>query len=115
MRFRLFANSPELFASTCEGLFSKMIDTVPRGYSSRMLSPRCIFIEVEMSDHTGAPIVVEIDVPRPSDPAAANTTYTIWSVPVNSDQPYNMFTIGAEVDWVGKLLGPHLPFAFFRC
>jgi hypothetical protein len=88
---------------------------IPGEQVRNSITPTRIFIEAEMSDHTGAPIVVEIDVPRPSEPAAANATYTIWSVPVNSDQPYNMFTVGAEIDGVGKLLGPHLPFAFFPC
>ncbi|KAJ7910402.1 heme peroxidase [Mycena leptocephala] len=109
-------DSVVLAASSClnfsfNGSLSGRVDIAVRN----SITPTRIFIEAEMSDHTGAPIVVEIDVPRPSEPAAANATYTIWSVPVNSDQPYNMFTVGAEIDGVGKLLGPHLPFAFFPC
>jgi hypothetical protein len=58
---------------------------------------------------------MEIDVPPPSEPAAANATYSIWSVPVNLEQEFNFFAIGAEVDGVGKLLGPHQPAFFSSC
>ncbi|KAJ7877785.1 heme peroxidase [Mycena leptocephala] len=79
------------------------------------ITPTRVFIEGEVSDDSGRPIVVEIDVPPPSEPAAANATYSIWSVPVNSDRQFNFYTIGAEVDGVGKLLGPHQPAFFSPC
>jgi hypothetical protein len=79
------------------------------------ITPTRVFMEAEISDDSGRPLVVEINVPRPSEPAAANATYSIWSVAVNSDHQYHFFTVGAEVDGVGTLLGPHLPFFFASC
>jgi hypothetical protein len=59
--------------------------------------------------------VVELDVPRHSEPVAANATYSIWSLPVTSDPQYSFHTVGAEVDGGGKLLGPHQFFGFNFC
>ncbi|KAJ7877784.1 heme peroxidase [Mycena leptocephala] len=80
-----------------------------------IITPTRVFVEGEVFEDSGRPIVVEIDVPPPSEPAAANATYSIWSVPVNLEQEFNFFTIGAEVDGVGKLLGPHQPAFFSSC
>ncbi|KAF7354219.1 Peroxidase [Mycena venus] len=79
------------------------------------ITPTRVFIEAETSDDSGRPIVVEIEVPRPSEAATANATYSIWSVQLNSDQQFNFYTVGAELDGGGKLLGPHQFFDFAPC
>jgi hypothetical protein len=66
-----------------------------------------VFIEAEMSDASGLPIVVELDIPHPSEPAAANATHSIWSLPVNSDELGYGASAGLMCisSWVSVLLG----------
>ncbi|KAJ7815321.1 putative L-ascorbate oxidase [Mycena olivaceomarginata] len=109
-------DSVVLSASSCfdfafNGSISGHLDIAVRNN----ITPTRVFMEAEISDDSGRPLVVEINVPRPSEPAAANATYSIWSVAVNSDHQYHFFSVGAEVDGVGTLLGPHLPFFFASC
>ncbi|KAJ7876687.1 putative L-ascorbate oxidase [Mycena olivaceomarginata] len=109
-------DSVVLSASSCfdfafNGSISGHLDIAVRNN----ITPTRVFMEAEISDDSGHPLVVEINVPRPSEPAAANATYSIWSVAVNSDHQYHFFTVGAEVNGVGTLLGPHLPFFFASC
>ncbi|KAJ7916122.1 hypothetical protein B0H13DRAFT_374179 [Mycena leptocephala] len=62
------------------------------------VNPKRLYIAADTIDDTGRPIVVEIDVPRPSEAAAATAAYTIWSVPVDQNRTFGFYSIEADVD-----------------
>jgi hypothetical protein len=62
------------------------------------VNPKRLYIAADTIDDTGRPIVVEIDVPRPSEAAATTAAYTIWSVPVDQNRTFGFYSIEADVD-----------------
>ncbi|KAJ7830416.1 hypothetical protein B0H14DRAFT_3143560 [Mycena olivaceomarginata] len=62
------------------------------------LNPSRVFlVQVGTVDSVDRQIVVETDIPRPTQPVSANTNYSIWSIALTDE---NSYFIGAEVDGV---------------
>ncbi|KAJ7239707.1 heme peroxidase [Mycena rebaudengoi] len=81
--------------------------------------PTRVYLETETRDSVDRPIVLEIEVPPPTQGAAASangTEYSIWSVQIKGNQTSSMYTVGAEVDGVkGTRNGPQSIFFFSQC
>lgn len=73
------------------------------------MNPARVYLEQEQRDSVGRIFIVEIDVPRPTKPVAANAAYSIWSI--NLSNTFDTYTIGAEID--GMKLTTIKPVALF--
>ncbi|KAJ6548710.1 heme peroxidase [Mycena capillaripes] len=62
------------------------------------VNPTRVYLEEELFDSVSRPFIVETDIPRPTEPVAANAAYSIWSFDFNVDP--GTYTIGAEIDGV---------------
>ncbi|KAJ7858381.1 heme peroxidase [Mycena olivaceomarginata] len=60
-------------------------------------NPTLVYLEETMLDDVNRTSVKEIDVPKPAQPVAANSAYSLWSF--STDSPKS-FYIGAEVNGV---------------
>ncbi|KAJ7804117.1 heme peroxidase [Mycena olivaceomarginata] len=65
------------------------------------VNPARVYLEMTNHDSVGRIVITEIDIPRPSQPVAANSAYSLWSLNL-SDQNvvFLTFNIGAEIDGV---------------
>ncbi|KAF7341316.1 Peroxidase [Mycena venus] len=78
--------------------------------------PTRVYLEAEARDSVDRPIVVEIDAVPPSEPVAANVSYSIWRVGLNANQTFDLFTVGAEFNGVkGTRSGLLTRFKFPPC
>jgi hypothetical protein len=62
------------------------------------VNPTRMYLEAEKFDDVLRTIIVETDIPPPTQPVAANAAYSLWSI-VSSDA-FGQYTIGAEIDGV---------------
>ncbi|KAJ7830415.1 heme peroxidase [Mycena olivaceomarginata] len=62
------------------------------------LDPSRVFlVQVGAEDSVERQVIVETDIPRPTQPIAANANYSIWSIEMADD---NNYFVGAEVNGV---------------
>ncbi|KAJ6474385.1 heme peroxidase [Mycena vulgaris] len=68
------------------------------------VNPTRVYLEEDTFDDVPLSIVVETDIPPPTQPIAPNPAYTIWSVQVsvNLTNPFDTikYSVGAEIDGV---------------
>ncbi|KAJ7279357.1 heme peroxidase [Mycena rebaudengoi] len=74
--------------------------------------PTRLFLEREVKDALNRTSVEETDIPRPAQPVAAGSAYSLWSIELTdegSDEHPMTFTIGAEAEGVkiSTLESPH--------
>ncbi|KAJ7346170.1 hypothetical protein DFH08DRAFT_1081059 [Mycena albidolilacea] len=63
-----------------------------------MTDLRQVYLEAEKFDDVLRTIIVETDIPPPTQPVSANAAYSLWSI-VSSDA-FGQYSIGAEIDGV---------------
>ncbi|KAJ7791124.1 hypothetical protein B0H14DRAFT_2625374 [Mycena olivaceomarginata] len=79
----------------------------------REVNPTRVYLETDERDSVDCPIVVGIDMEPPSQPLAANASYLMWNLELNTTQRFTSFTIGAEINGVkGTRNGPYSRFDF---
>ncbi|KAJ7806389.1 hypothetical protein B0H14DRAFT_2610455 [Mycena olivaceomarginata] len=72
-----------------------------------------VHIATDERDSVDRPIVVGIDMEPPSQPLAANASYLMWNLELNTTQRFTSFNIGAEINGVkGTRNGPYSRFDF---
>jgi hypothetical protein len=62
------------------------------------VNPTRLYLEQVTTDDIQRQVIVEIDIPRPAQPVAANPAYSLWSL--NFTDSVDVFYIGAEIDGV---------------
>ncbi|KAJ6482918.1 heme peroxidase [Mycena vitilis] len=102
---------------------SSCLDFTDSGITGRMdiairsnINPKRVYITTESQDDTNLPVVVEIEVPQPSEPVAADAMYSIWGIEVNTTEIFLFYTISADIEGDMTVDSPHLqPFSLPPC
>ncbi|KAJ6482926.1 heme peroxidase [Mycena vitilis] len=103
--------SSSCVASTATGMALR-IDVAIRNN----ITPKRVYMTTETHDSTNLPVLVDYEVPQPSEPVVVNAVYSIWPIEVNTTDTFLAYTISADINGQETLDSPRVsPFSLRTC